>query len=157
MDPQQLLAVLEATFSPVPEQRHQAETVLAQLSKQHGFSTVLLQLVATDDMSAGVRQAGAIYFKNMVVRSWNVPQLMEGEQPGSRFEISDADKSVAREHLVDTFAKAGKRVRTQLLTAISKIVDNDFPKAWTGLLPQVRKGICKRKKPLNSGPRCARF
>ena len=50
--------------------REQAEAKLKEVHKIIGFCPGVLQVVMTNTVDAAVRQAGVIYFKNLVSQSW---------------------------------------------------------------------------------------
>ena len=72
MTPEHLAQLLRQTLDPAT--REQAEAELQNVRKIIGFCPGLLQVVMNNSIDAAVRQAGVIYFKNLVSSSW-VPKV----------------------------------------------------------------------------------
>ncbi|KAK6191779.1 hypothetical protein SNE40_003377 [Patella caerulea] len=127
MEPAKLVEVLRATLDP--GQREQAEQQLTEIHKIIGFSPVLLQLVMGDQIDMPVRQAGAIYMKNMVTQFW---AEREAENPGDPvpFSIHEQDRAAIRENIIEAIIHAPELVRVQLCVCISHIFKSDFPGRW---------------------------
>jgi exportin-2 (importin alpha re-exporter) len=70
---------LTSTVSPDAATRRAAEDSLRQAEKQPGFLILVLELVKSDGVDMLVRQAGGVYFKNVVKRLWS------GEEVSRRF------------------------------------------------------------------------
>ena len=68
MDVGNLALLLKQTLDPNARERAEAE--LQNVKKIIGFCPGLLQVVMTNTVDAAVRQAGVIYFKNLVSSSW---------------------------------------------------------------------------------------
>ena len=68
MDVGNLALLLKQTLDPNARERAEAE--LQNVKKIIGFCPGLLQVVMTNTVDAAVRQAGVIYFKNLVSTSW---------------------------------------------------------------------------------------
>ena len=68
MDAASLATLLKQTLDP--ELREQAEGKLSEVKKIIGFCPGILQVVMTNTVDSAVRQAGVIYFKNLVSQSW---------------------------------------------------------------------------------------
>jgi exportin-2 (importin alpha re-exporter) len=65
-----LSSYLASTVSPDASTRRAAEDSLRQGEGQAGFLQLILQLVKNDGVDMTVRQAGGVYFKNVVKRLW---------------------------------------------------------------------------------------
>ena len=85
------------------------------------------------DIDMPIRQAGAIYLKNMVCNWWSEPE--EGEQP--RFHIHEQDRAVIRDALVDACVHAPNIIRAQLCVCIGYICRRDFPSRWPSLVDKI--------------------
>ena len=68
MDVVSLATLLKQTLDP--DHREQAEAKLSEAKKIIGFCPGILQVVMTNTVDSAVRQAGVIYFKNLVSQSW---------------------------------------------------------------------------------------
>ncbi len=62
--------LLEQSLSPQPEIRHPAEKALKAGEEQSQFLLVVLELVKNNQAPAHVRQAGGVYFKNVIKSRW---------------------------------------------------------------------------------------
>ena len=72
MEISNLATLLKQTLDPAARERAEAE--LQNVRKIIGFCPGLLQVVMNNSIDAAVRQAGVIYFKNLVSSSW-VPKV----------------------------------------------------------------------------------
>lgn len=83
-----------------------------------------------------VRQAGAIYLKNLISQNWNDREAEAG-QP-MPFSIHEQDRSLIRESIVDAVVHAPELIRLQLCTCVNIMVKHDFPGRWTQIVDKVR-------------------
>ncbi|KAL3189906.1 hypothetical protein MRX96_020248 [Rhipicephalus microplus] len=113
MDAGQLIDILRATIDP--NQRETAEKQLEQVHKIIGFAPSLLQVVMTASLDMPVRQAGAIYLKNLVVQI----------EPWCEMRSSDA------------MVHAPELIRVQLSSCLGCVLKYDFPGRWTGAVDKV--------------------
>lgn len=90
-------------------------------------------IIMSSEVEMPVRQAGAIYLKNMIVNSWTEPR--EGDDP--RFHIHEQDKSTLRDQMVDAVVHAPPPVRSQLCVCIGVICKADFPGKWSSLVDKI--------------------
>ncbi|ESO95346.1 hypothetical protein LOTGIDRAFT_214997 [Lottia gigantea] len=134
MDPAKLIEVLRATLDP--GQREQAEQQLTEIHKIIGFSPVLLQLLMGDQVDMPVRQAGAVYMKNMVTQFW---ADREAENPGDPvpFSIHEQDRAAIRENIIEAIIQAPELIRLQLCVCISHIFKHDFPGRWPTVVEKI--------------------
>jgi len=126
-----------------PENREQAEAKLKEVHKIIGFCPGVLQVVMTNTVDAAVRQAGVIYFKNLVSQSWiakdppetNAVAVATGGAVNTdlSFTIHEQDKALVRDNIVQAVVQAPEVIRIQLSVCISMIIKRDFPHKW----PQV--------------------
>ncbi|KAF5304421.1 hypothetical protein FQR65_LT07951 [Abscondita terminalis] len=77
MDNRKLIDLLRATIDP--NQRQQAEEQLAQIHKIIGFAPSLLQVIMMNDCEMPIRQAGAIYLKNLISQNWHDREAEPGQ------------------------------------------------------------------------------
>lgn len=90
-DLQALAQVLEASLDPTKNKQGQytsaplslfiltkkvAESAISQEERNPGFSVSLLQIVAGESFGTTARLASALYFKNLIKRSWTVKTLI---------------------------------------------------------------------------------
>lgn len=132
METRKLIELLRSTIDP--NQRQQAEEQLAQIHKIIGFAPALLQIVMTNDCGMPVRQAGAIYLKNLISGSWGEREL-DG-QPLA-FAIHEQDRAMIRDAIVDAVVHAPDLIRLQLCTCVNNMVKHDFPGRWTQIVDKI--------------------
>ena len=135
MDPQKLTELLRATIEPNPEQRKVAEDQLAQIHKIIGFVPTILQIVMQNNVDQPVRQAGAIYLKNLITNNWSDHDTKPGEP--IPFSIHEQDRAMIRGAIVDAIVHAPDLIKNQLSVCVNHIIKNDFPGRW----PQVVDSI----------------
>ncbi|GJQ71192.1 hypothetical protein Trydic_g1090 [Trypoxylus dichotomus] len=133
MEPRKLIDMLRATIDP--NQRQQAEEQLAQIHKIIGFAPSLLQVVMMNECEMPVRQAGAIYLKNLISQNWHDRETEAG-QP-MPFSIHEQDRSLIRESIVDAVVHAPELIRLQLCTCVNIMVKHDFPGRWTQIVDKI--------------------
>lgn len=99
MDPATLAMLLKQTLDPAG--RAEAETKLKEVHKIIGFCPGLLHVVMTNTVDSAVRQAGVIYFKNLVSSSWVAKEAPEPNVTGElTFTIHEQDKALVRKKLL---------------------------------------------------------
>lgn len=69
----------------------------------------MLQVVMMNDIDMPVRQAGVIYFKNMVTNNWADRETEPG-QP-MPFSIHEQDRAMIRDAIVDAVVHATEIIR----------------------------------------------
>nr|XP_016934597.1 importin-7 [Drosophila suzukii] len=135
MEAQKLTELLRATIDPNPEQRKAAEDQLAQIHKIIGFVPTILQIVMQTTVEQPVRQAGAVYLKNLINSSWSDHEAKPGEP--IPFSIHEQDRAMIRGAIVDAIVHAPELIRVQLSVCVNHIIKSDFPGRW----PQVVDNI----------------
>ncbi|XP_030570286.1 importin-7 [Drosophila novamexicana] len=135
MEAQKLTELLRATIDPNPEQRKAAEDQLAQIHKIIGFVPTILQIVMQTTLEQPVRQAGAVYLKNLINSSWSDHETKPGEP--IPFSIHEQDRAMIRSAIVDAIVHAPELIRVQLSVCVNHIIKSDFPGRW----PQVVDNI----------------
>lgn len=133
MEIRKTIYLLRATIDPT--QRQEAEIQLDQIHKIIGFAPSLLQIVMMPDCDMPVRQAGAIYLKNLISNNWHDKETEPG-QP-IPFAIHEQDRALIRDSIVDAVVHAPDLIRTQLCTCVNHIVKYDFPGRWTQIVDKI--------------------
>lgn len=133
MDVKTLSIILKGTIDP--NQRNDAEDKLTQIHKIIGFAPTLLQLVMSNDFEMPVRQAGAIYLKNLITQNWVDPEM----EPGvlMPFNIHEQDRSMIRNSIVEAIIHAPELLRLQLTVCVNSIIKHDFPAKWTQIVDKI--------------------
>jgi hypothetical protein len=72
-----------------------------------GFPPILLDILSDTQQEMAIRQASAIFFKNLVNRAWKVDDLDKKKIT----QISDQDKVVARSRIVDLIVESPDSIR----------------------------------------------
>ncbi|KAK9876762.1 hypothetical protein WA026_015003 [Henosepilachna vigintioctopunctata] len=133
MEIRKTIELLRATIDP--NQRQQAEAQLDQIHKIIGFAPTLLQVIMMSDCDMPIRQAGAIYLKNLISSSWQDKEVDVG-QP-LPFSIHEQDRALIRDSIVDAVVHAPDLIRTQLCTCVHTMVKHDFPGRWTQIVDKI--------------------
>eukprot|EP00741_Cyanophora_paradoxa_P019839 tig00000217_g19147.t1 len=131
-----LAAALAATLSANESERHAAEQELKNMEGSPGYLVQLFGLVVSNDVSIHIRQAGTIYFKNVISREWE-EELEDGKAP----KLSDADKQAVRDNILEALIYAHPLVRVQVAVALRTIANADFPERWPSLVPGILQNI----------------
>lgn len=87
------------------------------------------------DCEMPVRQAGAIYLKNLISQNWH-DREPEAGQP-LPFSLHEQDRSLIRESIVDAVVHAPELIRLQLCMCVNNMVKHDFPGRWTQIVDKV--------------------
>ena len=87
-----------------------------------------------NDLDMPVRQAGAIYLKNLVTSSWADREPENGVMP---FSIHEQDRGMIRESIVEAIVLAPDIIRVQLCVCINNIIKCDFPGRWTQVVDKI--------------------
>jgi exportin-2 (importin alpha re-exporter) len=75
-----LSGYLSATVSPDAATRRSAEESLRSGEAQPGFLQIVLHLVKSDGVDMTVRQAGGVYFKNVVKKLWAGEEVSHNQE-----------------------------------------------------------------------------
>ncbi|XP_017479021.1 PREDICTED: importin-7 [Rhagoletis zephyria] len=106
-----------------------------QIHKIIGFVPTILQIVMQSNVDQPVRQAGAIYLKNLITNSWSDHETKAGEP--IPFSIHEQDRAMIRGSIVDAIVHAPDIIKVQLAVCVNHIIRSDFPGRW----PQVVDNI----------------
>ncbi|XP_010785873.1 importin-8-like, partial [Notothenia coriiceps] len=100
------------------------------------FAPTLLQIIVSEQVDFPVRQAAAIYLKNMVSQYWQdrEPSLGEVVFP---FNIHENDRQQIRDHLVEGIIRCPESIRSQLTMCLRVVIKHDFPGRWTAIVDKI--------------------
>ncbi|XP_037551691.1 importin-8 [Nematolebias whitei] len=134
MDPNRIIQALKGTIDP--NLRIAAENELNQSYKIINFAPTLLQIVVTELVEFPVRQAAAIYLKNMVGQYWQDREPSVGEIVFP-FNIHENDRQQIRDHIVEAIIRCPESIRAQLTMCLRAIIKHDFPGRWTAIVDKL--------------------
>ncbi|XP_040569729.1 importin-7 [Lepeophtheirus salmonis] len=130
MDPASSASLLKRTLDP--NLRNEAEAELSKIHKIIGFTPVILRVIVSREYELPVRQAGAVYLKNIVSSSWQ-----ESGEEENEFSIHEQDRALIRENLVRAIVSVEEVLQKQLTTCLSSILKVDFPGKWPQIVDQI--------------------
>ncbi|XP_034259500.1 importin-8 isoform X1 [Pantherophis guttatus] len=134
MDPNRIIQALKGTIDP--KLRLAAENELNQSYKIINFAPSLLQIIVSDQVEFPVRQAAAIYLKNMVTQYWPDREPPPGEVIFP-FNIHENDRQQIRDNIVEGIIRSPDLVRAQLTMCLRAIIKHDFPSHWTAVVDKI--------------------
>ncbi|NWS74188.1 IPO8 protein, partial [Crotophaga sulcirostris] len=104
------------------------------------FAPSLLQIIVSDQVEFPVRQAAAIYLKNMVTHYWPDREPPPGEAVFP-FNIHENDRQQIRDNIVEGIIRSPDLVRyitlAQLTMCLRAIIKHDFPGHWTAVVDKI--------------------
>ena len=130
-----IIGLLKQTLDP--NCREMAEKELEKIQKIIGFCPSLLQILMTDTLELPIRQAGVIYFKNLISSSWVMREYDVKAGEPVPFSIHEQDKAMIRESLVQAIVQSQDVLRIQLAICISIITKVDYPGRWTDVIDKI--------------------
>ncbi|CAN0395894.1 unnamed protein product, partial [Phaeothamnion confervicola] len=133
LSPQDLLGVLQDTFSNNREQRKAAEDALTRITASAGCIVMLLQFVVASGISRDIRQAASIAIKNAIRGRWD-------PRPDGAPPFSNQEKELARGNILEALAReTDKSVRGILAECVKEISQVDYPDHWPDMLPTLEQ------------------
>lgn len=137
-DDKKLVTLLESTLNP--NLRKQAEEELGLIHNVVGFSTSLLQLVMSEQVQMPVRQAGAIYLKNLVNQFW-LERKVDKPNELMPYSLKESDRVTIRDNLIEAVIHSPDPIRAQLIVCVRTVSQHDFPEKWPGIIDKVHQFI----------------
>ncbi|XP_052031302.1 importin-8 isoform X2 [Apodemus sylvaticus] len=134
MDLNRIIQALKGTIDP--KLRIAAETELNQSYKIINFAPSLLRIIVSDNVEFPVRQAAAIYLKNMVTQYWPDREPPPGEVIFP-FNIHENDRQQIRDNIVEGIIRSPDLVRVQLTMCLRVIIRHDFPGHWPAVADKI--------------------
>ncbi len=104
---------------------------------KEGFPVLLLRILESNDIEPVVRQAGAIFFKNLVKTYWgNVNLYFSFTNPLKREAgICPSDRVQIKQSIVNLMLSTTPQIQKLLSASLEIICEHDFPREWESLLP----------------------
>ncbi|KAG0768001.1 hypothetical protein G6F57_006285 [Rhizopus arrhizus] len=109
-----------------------AELNIRNIEANNGFLPIVLQILASEELELGARQAAAIYFKNRLNKAW------DGERD-SAVPINDDDRNMVKQTILQALVTAPNQVQVQLTSTLNTILTNDFPEKWPNFVSEIEK------------------
>ncbi|XP_061663321.1 importin-8 isoform X2 [Syngnathoides biaculeatus] len=134
MDPNRIIQALRGTIDP--NLRRAAEDELNQSYKIINFAPTLLQIIMSEQVEFPVRQAAAIYLKNMIDQYWQDREPSLGKAV-FLFNIHENDRQQIRNHIVEGVLRCPETIRAQLTMCLRTIIKHDFPGRWTAVVDKL--------------------
>lgn len=136
---------LASTVSHDATTRRSAEESLRQAEKQPGFLILVLELVKSEGVDMLVRQAGGVFFKNVVKRLWAGEEVISSCSSCARVQLTPQETQIAPEDraaikaqlvpiMISLATPATSRLQSQIGEGLSTIAASDFPEQWEGLV-----------------------
>lgn len=135
MDLNSIYAALAGTLATDQAARQAAEDALKSLERVPGYFSSLFQVVNSKEAPLEVRQAGIIYFKNLVNKHWERENPTQDE--ATNWVIAEQDRQFVRQNLLEALVQAHPLCRSQVAESLRKISSLDFPEKLPGFLEQV--------------------
>ncbi|XP_004700059.1 importin-8 [Echinops telfairi] len=134
MDLNRIIQALKGTIDP--KLRIAAEKELNQSYKIINFAPSLLRIIVSDHVEFPVRQAAAIYLKNMLTQYWPDREPPPGEAVFP-FNIHENDRQQIRDNIVEGIIRSPDLVRVQLTMCLRAIIKHDFPGRWPSVVDKI--------------------
>lgn len=126
-----------------PRNAKQAEAQLRSIESQPHFIVNLLHVVASTNLDASVRLAGALFLKNFVKRKW-VYELGD-------YVLSAEDVDYVKREILNIMIKLPNNLQVQLGETVSIIAELDFPHRWENLIDDLVAKLSADDFVLNKG------
>lgn len=87
------------------------------------------------DVDMPVRQAGAVYMKNLILNNWQDKDT----DPGTPlvFAIHEQDRAMVRDSIVEAIVLSPELIKVQLCVCLNNIIKCDFPGRWTQVVDKI--------------------
>ena len=127
MDSNLILECFAGTLHTDPVLRNQAESKLKELSLTPGFLGACLDIIDNSASPIQAKKAAAVYFKNRVIRYWNIK--------GSTYKIDHDEKPIIKERILPVIINCDYNIKQQLIPVLRLLIALEF-ESWDGLLDQ---------------------
>ena len=141
MDLQAIYAALASTLSPNQQERQAAEAALKGWEGQPGYVSSLFRVVNSQEVAVAVRQAGIVYFKNIVNKHWEREEPVVDGTPDQRWVIGEDERAFVRSSIVEAMVQADTKCRPVIAESLRRIAANDFPSKMPNLLQEITQRL----------------
>ena len=141
MDLQAIYAALASTLSPEPQQRKAAEEALKGWEGQPGYVSSLFRVVNSTEVAVEVRQAGIVYFKNLVNKHWDREAPVAGGTAEQQWFIAEDERVFVRGSIVEALVQADAKCRPVICESLRRIAGHDFPAKMPTFLQEVAQRL----------------
>lgn len=131
-DLQALVGAISKTLSPIQAERRAAEAYLEGQSSSPVVINGLLQIISTKSTPTYVQQATAVYLKNHVAKTYSNPEWEKA---------SVTERETLKGSIVGILLSSQPLVRRQLGEALATIAENEYPRLWPSLVPQLASAL----------------
>ncbi|KAI5962725.1 NMD5 [Candida theae] len=111
------------------QSRTDAETKLRELSKQPGFLGCCLDILAQAETPGHVKKAAAVYFKNRIIKFWNL------KDDSGTLRIDNDERPVIKDRLLPVILVCDYHIKQQLIPVLRLLISLEF-ESWNSLLQQ---------------------
>ncbi|KZS92303.1 ARM repeat-containing protein [Sistotremastrum niveocremeum HHB9708] len=134
MDIATLSTLFASTYSPDPNVQKAGELEIRKISDQEGLLPALMQIIATESIDAGVRQACTVFFKNRIQKYYVDPARARPDRP----VVAMSDRAAIKANILRLLVIApGRNTYVHVAASLRAIVANDFPEQWPGLIDEI--------------------
>lgn len=126
-----------------PNHAKLAEAQLKSIETQPHFAINLLHVVASTNLDASVRLAGALFLKNLVKRKW--------VNEDGDYLLHPDDVQYVKTEILNVMIKMPNNLQVQLGETISLIAELDFPHRWENLIDDLVAKLSAEDFVLNKG------
>ncbi|CCG23840.1 Nmd5 protein [Candida orthopsilosis Co 90-125] len=124
-----ILECFAGTLLTDVQARNNAEAKLRELSIQPGFLGCCLDILAQPETPAHVKKAAAVYFKNRVIKFWNI------RDESSTLRIDNDERPVIKDRLLPVILVCDYHIKQQLIPVLRLLISLEFD-SWDSLLQQ---------------------
>ena len=94
----------------------------------------------SDQIQMPVRQAGAIYLKNLVNQFW-MERSVDKPTELMPYSLQDSDRATIKDNLIEAVIHSPDPIRAQLIVCVRTIAQQDFPEKWPTIIDKVHQFI----------------
>ena len=133
---QEILKLIDASFSNENEKRIKAEEALAQCDATQDFPRALLLIGLNEEVGLQYRQSASVLLKNWIDYHWN--------SSGDKFKepaASEETKEFIRHGLPRGLANESRAVRNVFAAALSIVAGWEWPEIWSDFVPNLIEAL----------------